>query len=255
MKKIILILSSLMLLSGCGVEVIGTGNRGILVKNGKVTGDPVTEGIYFHTPLISKYVEMNVREQKYAFQTQGYSKDAQLVGIEYAVNFKPDALQIHRIYEEVGFYWQEVLVKQILEGNIKEVTGRYTAIELIEKRQELIEKISEVLLSEFLKKRIHLISFEITNMDFDNEFERAVKNKVIAVEEAKEAQNRTVKVREEADQRIIAAKAEAESMRIRSNALSQNKSLVEYEAVQKWDGKMPQYMMGNSIPFVNLQGK
>lgn len=29
----------------------------------------------------------------------------------------------------------------------------------------------------------------------------------------------------------------------------------KYEAVQKWDGKMPQYMMGDSIPFINLKSK
>lgn len=255
MKKIVLILSGLLFLSGCGVEVIGTGHRGILVKTGRVTGEPVVEGIYFHTPFISHYVEMNVREQKYSYQTSSYSKDAQLVGIEYTVNFKPDASKVHLIYQEVGYDWQDVLVKQILEGNIKEVTGQYTAIELIEKRQELIEKIYDTIDSEFLKKRIFLVSFEITNMDFDDEFERAVKNKVIAVEQAKEAQNKTVRVREEAEQKVIAAKAEAESMRIRSNALSQNKSLVEYEAVQKWNGELPKYMMGNSVPFLNLKGQ
>ena len=41
-------------------------------------------------------------------------------------------------------------------------------------------------------------------------------------------------------------------MSIRANALTKNKALVEYEAVQKWDGKLPEYMMGNSIPFINL---
>ena len=41
-------------------------------------------------------------------------------------------------------------------------------------------------------------------------------------------------------------------MAIRAQALTQNKSLVEYEAVQKWDGKMPQYMLGDSIPFINI---
>ena len=41
-------------------------------------------------------------------------------------------------------------------------------------------------------------------------------------------------------------------MAIRAQALSQNKSLVQYEAVQKWDGKMPQYMLGNSVPFINV---
>ncbi len=58
---------------------------------------------------------------------------------------------------------------------------------------------------------------------------------------------------ENAKQQVIAAKAEAESMTIRSQALSQNKGLVEYEAVQKWDGKMPQYMLGNgTMPFVSI---
>ena len=29
--------------------------------------------------------------------------------------------------------------------------------------------------------------------------------------------------------------------------------LLENEAVQKWDGKLPTYMMGNSTPFINLK--
>ena len=44
-------------------------------------------------------------------------------------------------------------------------------------------------------------------------------------------------------------------MAIRANALAQNKALVEYEAVQKWNGKLPIYMMGNAIPFINLDNK
>jgi hypothetical protein len=28
---------------------------------------------------------------------------------------------------------------------------------------------------------------------------------------------------------------------------------VEYEAVQKWDGQMPTYVGGGSIPFINLK--
>jgi hypothetical protein len=41
-------------------------------------------------------------------------------------------------------------------------------------------------------------------------------------------------------------------MLIRSEALSKNKGLVEYEAVQKWDGKLPQYMLGGATPFINI---
>ena len=76
---------------------------------------------------------------------------------------------------------------------------------------------------------------------------------MIAVEQAKEAKNKTVRIEEESKQQIIQAQAEAESMRIRANALTQNKNLVEYEAVQKWNGKLPEYMMGGTMPFINIK--
>ena len=44
-------------------------------------------------------------------------------------------------------------------------------------------------------------------------------------------------------------------MQIRSQALAQNRGLVEYEAVQKWDGVLPVYMMGDAVPFINMTPK
>ncbi len=40
--------------------------------------------------------------------------------------------------------------------------------------------------------------------------------------------------------RVIAAKADAEAMRIKTEALTGNAKLVEYEAVQKWNGEQPE---------------
>lgn len=256
MKPSILILSlSLLLLSGCGIKIVETGKRGVKVRFGKIIGEPLPEGLYFYNPLTSSIKELNVREVKRTATTNVYSKDAQVVEITYTLNFKPNASKIAELYKEVGYEWSDVLIRQILEGNIKQVSGKYAAVDLIEQRQEYVNQIIEELTTEFSKKRIELIAFEVNDMDFDDDFERAVKNKVIAVEQAKEAQNRTVKIKEEASQQIIAAKAEAESMRIRSEALRQNKGLVDYEAVQKWDGKLPQQMFGNSMPFINIKSK
>jgi prohibitin 2 len=252
MKKIAII--SLMFLSGCGFEIVNTGHRGVKVRLGEVIGEPLPEGFYVYNPITTSIKEINIRETKENFKTLAYSKDAQVLDVEYTVNFKPLSNQIHNIYKDVGYYWQDVLLKQVLEGNIKEVIGKYVAVELIEKRQEVVNSAIDEISKALLKKKIELLSLEITNMNFDDQFEEAIKLKVIAVEQAKEAVNKTVRVKEESEQRIISAKAEAESMRIRSNALSQNKSLVEYEAVQKWDGKLPNYMMGNSVPFINIKG-
>jgi regulator of protease activity HflC (stomatin/prohibitin superfamily) len=96
---------------------------------------------------------------------------------------------------------------------------------------------------------------EILDISFKTKFEDAVEAKQIAEQEANRAKNLTVKIKEEAEQKIIAAEADAKAMSVRAKALEQNKSLVEYEAVMKWDGHLPQYMMGNTVPFINLNTK
>jgi len=255
MVKVLFFTLMAIAVGGCGIEIVDTGNRGIKVRMGEVMGEPLPEGLYFHTPFIETIKELSIRENKFADKTLCYSKDAQVIDVSYTINFRPVASEIHNIFKEVGSNWREKLLTQILEGNIKEIAGKYRAVDLIEKRQEATTQITEKLKEELALKRIELMSFEINNMDFDDQFENAVKKKVIAVEEAKEAVNKTVRVKEEAQQRIIAAKAEAESMTIRSRALSQNKGLVEYEAVQKWDGVLPKQMFGNAIPFINIQSK
>ncbi len=102
------------------------------------------------------------------------------------------------------------------------------------------------------KRFFQNITFQFINIDYSDKFEGAIEDKVIAEQKAQEAVNNTKRIREEADQKVISAKAEAEAMEIKSQALAKNKGLTEYEAVQKWDGKLPQYMLGNSVPMINL---
>jgi len=80
-----------------------------------------------------------------------------------------------------------------------------------------------------------------------------VEQKVIAQQKAIEEQNRTKQIEEQARQKVLSAEAEAKSMQIRAQALEQNAKLVQWEAVQKWNGVLPQYMLGGSaVPFINL---
>lgn len=43
-------------------------------------------------------------------------------------------------------------------------------------------------------------------------------------------------------------------MSVRAAALEKNPKLVDYAAVEKWNGVLPQTMMGGgAVPFINLQ--
>ncbi len=250
-----LVLGLLLIIGFTCYEIVPTGHRGIITRFGKVDLEQgsIPEGLYFINPITTKVHSMDVRIQKMENSASSYSKDAQIVDVKSTINFYLEKDAAHTVFESVGDSWQDKLIRHVLEGTIKEVTGQYIAVDLIAERGKITSSIKEILTQKLAEQNIILTHLEMNNLDFDDSFEQAVKNKVIAVEQAKEAQNKTVKIQEEATQKVIAAEAEAKSMRIRSAALSQNKSLVEYEAVQKWDGKLPEYMLGNSVPFINMK--
>ena len=258
MKKLLNFLSVTALsfiLVGCGFAIVDTGHRGVKTRFGEVISGPLPEGFYLYNPLTTSIVELDIRVQKWVKETLCYTRDIQNVRVSYTINYRPDPANMANFYKEVGFDWDAKLLPQIVEGKIKETIGKYDAVQLISDRQQATADIQTLIAEELKANKIEMVNFEITNFNYNDAFEHAVEAKVVAIQTAEEAKNKTVRVQEEANQKIIAAKAEAESMRIRAKALTQNKGLVEYEAVQKWNGKLPQYMMGNSVPFLNLKTK
>lgn len=158
----------------------------------------------------------------------------------------------HKMYQQVGVGYRDIIITPVVEGTIKDVIGKWNAQDLVANREEATNDILEKLQKQLAPKFVNVTNFQMIDINYSEVFERAIESKVTAEQEALKAKNKTVQIEEEAKQKIISAEAEAKSMAIRANALTRNKALVEYEAVQKWDGKMPQYMMGNSVPFLNI---
>lgn len=240
-------------LTGCGYTQIDEGFRGVEMKWGKVVGDPLSPNIYFFNPVSTTILEMDVREQKYEGLTPCFTKDTQTVNVSYVVTYYPRPEMIGKIYSQFGERWAEKTIAPAVLGSIKDSIGQYIADDLVSKREAVKAAAQREIANALSSRNILVTRLDITNLDFDDAYERAVEAKVVAIQKAQEARNKTVEVEEKAKQTVLSAKADAESMRIRANALTQNKSLVEYEAVQKWDGKLPQYMMGNSVPFIKIE--
>lgn len=251
MNKILLCLAALMALSACG-EIIDTGNRGIETRFGEVVGEPLPEGFYFYNPFTSSITEIDIKTQKWEGDTDAYTKDVQQAKLHFTINYRPEPSKVGDLFKSVGREYAEKLIPQVITGSIKNVVGKWEAVELVSNRDKATSAIESTAKTVLATNGIDVSRIEITNISFAKEFEKAVEEKVVAVQSAAKAENKTKQIQEEARQKIISAKAEAESMKIRSEALSQNKSLVEYEAVQKWDGKLPVYMLGNSTPFIKV---
>lgn len=235
------------------LAIVGVGERGVKVTLGKVSPESYTEGVHFVTPFISKIHKMDVKTQKTNPATTVFTKDIQQARLVYVVNYNLQPENVHKMYREVGKDYKDKILMPIVEGTVKNVIGGWNASDLIANRARATSDILQTLQEQLNDNYIDVTDFQITEIDYSDTFEKAIESKVTAEQEALKAKNQTVQVQEEAKQKVISAEAEAKSMAIRANALSQNKALVEYEAVKKWDGKLPEYMMGNSVPFINLK--
>lgn len=253
--KKLFILPLLLTTTACGFEIVDTGYRGVETNLGKVVSESLPEGLYFYNPLTSDIKELNVKTQIYEADTQVYTKDVQQAVIKVVVNYNLDKTKAHLMFQEVGKDWESILVPQYTNGALKAVIGKWDAVDLISNRDKATQQILEQLQGELAGRYVTISSVQLSNIDYADEFEKAVEAKVTAIQRASEAENKTKQISEEAKQKVITAKAEAEAMKIKSDALSQNQNLVQYEAVLKWNGILPQYVLGDSTPFINLSGK
>lgn len=234
---------------------VENGNRGVKTHYGKVVGKAMPEGLYWYNPWSTDIIEMNVQQKKWSSKTLTYTRDIQQADIDFVVTFHLQPDKAHVMYQRVGIDWTDQMVPQVVLQAIKNEVGRWTAVEVIENRGRIQTEIQKSVLKRLATRNVVLDGFDITDVSYSDAFEQAVESKTVATQNAQRAQNITVQKQEEAKQVIIAAEAEAKSMAIRANALAQNRNLIEYEAVQKWNGELPMYQMGGSTPFINLNKK
>ena len=235
--------------------MVGPGERGIKITLGHVQPESYGEGLHTIFPFVQKFRTMDVKTQRNTLTTQVYTKDIQQARITYVINYNIQQDRVHQLFQKVGMDYETKILTPVVEGTIKDIIGKWNAQDLISNREKATGDILFKLQTQLKDNFITVTDFQMTDINYSKVFEQAIESKVTAEQEAQRAKNKTVQVQEEARQKVIAAEAEAKSMAIRAQALSQNKSLVQYEAVQKWDGKMPQYMLGNSVPFINVTGK
>lgn len=238
-------------LQGCA-EVVDSGYTGVKRTFGEIQEQTYPAGVYFYNPFTSSMFEVDNRVQRLDGSTPTYTKDVQQADIKYVVNYNLEPSASARIMIDVGRDYEQKVVNQVLAGKLKDVIGQWNAIDLIANRGKAAIQIQESMSTELAKYGITIRNVELTDIGYQAQFEKAVEDKVTAVQRAEEAKNNTVRVQEEANQRIIAAEADAKAMQIKTAALKQSQSLVLYEAVQKWNGVLPRIVGGDGGTLLSI---
>ncbi len=233
---------------------VDPGHRGVVVRMGSVTGEVKGEGFYTKAPWTTHIIEMDVRQKKEQVETQGASKDLQIVRAVVALNLNLDPAKCSQVYQQIGTDYLDVVVAPAMQEAIKAVIAQYTAEELISQREAVREGISHLISEKMFPIGIRTQAVNIVNFDFSQSFNEAIEAKVTAEQNALASKNLLAQKEYEAQQAVVTAKGEAEALRVKAQAIAQSPQVLQLNAIAKWDGHLPQYMGGNT-PFLNLHNQ
>jgi len=235
------------------MTIVRAGQRGVVLTLGAVSDTVFDEGLHFKIPFfIQRVKKMDVRIQKDEVFASAASKDLQVVTSTIALNYHLDPASVNRVWQEVGKEHVTRIIAPAIQEAVKATTAKFTAEELITKRENVKEMIKNSLAERLIIRGIIVDEFNIVNFDFSRSFNEAIEMKVTAEQLKLKADRDLQRIEIEKEQMITAAQGKAEAIRIEANALKSNPQVVELRWIEKWNGQVPIYW-GQASPFIGLK--
>lgn len=252
------------------------GFTGVKVIMGKPDLNTAYEpGFYFVAPFgLGKMVNVETRENVYRSNTVAASFDLQDITVEVMVNYKPQVNKVPTLYNDLGMDYIQRIVDPAVQETMKQITAKYTAPELIQKRPQVKQEVVDSIRERLIEQPLIITQISVTNLDFTNEYKLAIEAKETAKQLADKSENEIrfnqnealkaeataegdklvaiqlaegvkAKLLLEAEGQALAiemvAKAEAERLKLLAQELRDNPELLQLEYIKEWNGILPYF--------------
>lgn len=236
-------------------SIIDPGERGVVTHLGAVQEDVLGEGFHWLLPFVTSVHKISVQITKSEAQADAASKDLQRVHAVFALNWHIDPTKVHLLYQNIGKERdvEEKVISPAVSEVLKSATAKRTAEEVLTKRLELKQEIDNLLIARLSKYYIVVDDISLVNLDFTAQFNKAVEEKQVAEQKAKQAEYEALHAEKKAQAEVNLAKGQAQAQFLIKQTITPE--LLQKMAIEKWDGKFPQVMTGNSVPFLNIDVK
>jgi prohibitin 2 len=228
------------------VRVVEPGHRGVRVTLGKVSPEPLAEGMAFKWPLgISQINEVNVQQKKVEDDAPCFSSDLQTVKVRYAVLYNLDPASVVTLYQNYKGDPFESLVSPRVQEALKQTTAKYTAEMLVQQREQVREEALKLVRSA-VGERIIISDLNIVNIDLSDQLEQAIEAKMVQQQASLKKEYELTSEKKEAEIVAVRAEAEAKAVKIRGEAIATNPLVLQMEIIKKWNGISPtMVVLGN----------
>ena len=184
------------------------------------------------------------------------------MGFDLSVNWRIDPHQASWIYANISgeqdvdgkYHWiEENIIRPAIKSVMPLTVSKFTPIQCYsEARSEIQAEVFGQLKRELAKNRIIIEQAQIREVYYNPQYEQAINQKkleeqkvltMVQVTRQKEEQLKQASI--EKDIAIQQSEGEAQALKIKGQSLSSNPQIIRLEYINKWDGHLPTYMMGN----------
>ncbi|MEW6608747.1 MAG: prohibitin family protein [bacterium] len=237
--------------------IVGPGERGVVTRFGAVQDSIKNEGLNFKIPIIEKVILVDVKVRKRESRASAASKDLQTVSTEIALNYGLNPIMVNKLWQEIGPDFESRIVDPAIQESVKAVTARFTAEELVQKREEVKQQVEQLLDVRLKEKYLVVDAVSITDFNFSADFNAAIEAKQQAEQLALKAKRDLERIKTEAEQKVAQAQAQAEALRLQKEQVTPQlvelrKIEAQMAAIEKWNGVLPQYVGGGPVPFIDV---
>lgn len=243
------------------VVIVDAGHVGVVTRFGAVTGAIFEQGLNYKIPFAESVWIADVRTQKEQVDAAAASRDLQEVKSTIALNYHLDARRAAVVYQQIGAQYKVRIVDPSIQEAFKFATAQFTAEELITQRETVKERARGFLRERLGNFNVIVDELNIVSFEFSKAFNDAIEAKQVAAQRVQQSLNEQQRAKVEADTKVIAAEGEAKAVLTRAKAAAEAQQLqrqtltdtyIQFLAVDKWDGKMPQVTGGGGTPFIQV---
>ncbi len=275
MKKAIM--ASIIALSAIGLvgcDRVEPGNGGIKVNklgDDKGVGEVVGVGRYWtgwntEVYIFPTFKQMKTYEDAFNFQMS----DGTTIGYHIGVAYKVDPTKVTTVFQTYRKGVDDITdtdLRQKIADALNRLASRMSTDKFIDGgKAELLENALKEIQSDMGPVGIQVISLSyVGRPEYPPTVIESINAKVTANQKTLQREQE-VKQREaeanmlraeadgQADAKLKLAEAEAKSIQIRGQALRENPEVLQLEAINKWNGTLPQYMTsGTNTPFIQVK--
>src|SRR5215210_107763 len=270
---------------------ISPGYVGIVFDkaNHNVTAGALEPGWALINPFTQALQEYPITIQNYSMvekstegQTAGddsikvQSNEGQQINLDVVIQYQVIKEESGLLYQDWGgaeiAVVEDRVVRQYTRSQVPVVASKYGWEEITSAKRDVINnEISTGLQAEFAKRHMRLVSFAVREVHLPDSLQKALDAKIQAQQQAEQQKYQLAQAKVKAEQDVAQATGEANALKAQAEgeasatltrakaqaeankqlAQSLTPALIQYQQLQRWDGKLPVFSGGGATPLID----